>query len=371
MRILITTDAVGGVWEYATTLAQHLAARFSGEVLLTVCGAPPSAAKLAGLTLGRHPQGGNIEIAHLAIPLEWQGAAPEAYAEAREQILQLALSWHAHIVHANEHYLGELGTSGLPILVVSHSDLCSWQQAVHGDRAEPVDPGYIARVQAGLRGAALVVAPSRFVAASLYRHYGYGDVIRVIANGIGEREYPVWERTIDATMVGRLWDPAKNLACFQQAVAGLRGARFAAVGPLQMRDDGARAPRADGIEYTGALRNEGVHALLARSRILVSPAHYDPFGLVVAEGAMAGCCLLLSDIESYRDIWAETACYFDPRDPRALRTRLLELLEDPAQCERRGATAREHAHAHYTAEQMTSAYHRTYQRLALRYGIAI
>lgn len=372
MRVLITTDAVGGVWEYATTLAQQLAARFGIEVLLAVCGRRPSDAQLAGLRPGAQPQRGNIEITYLDVPLEWEGASPDAYAAAREQILQLALSWHAHIVHANEHYLGELGTSGLPILVVSHSDLCSWQHAVHGSQAEPVDSGYIARVQAGLRGASLVVVPSRFVAGSLCRHFGYGEVVRVIPNGIAERDSAAADRAIGATMVGRLWDPAKNLACFQQAIDGCGRERFVAIGPLQMSDDGRKAPpAAGGIEYTGALPNEEVRALLARSRILVSPAYYDPFGLVVAEAAMAGCCLLLSDIDSYRDIWAETACYFDPHDPLALRAQLLALLEDPDRCAPLGGAARERAAARYTAEHMARAYQRTYQRLALRYGLAI
>ena len=371
VRVLITADAVGGVWEYATTLAQQLAARFGTQVLLAVCGTRPSDAKLAGLRLGAQPQGGTIEITQLDVPLEWEGASPRAYAAAREQILQLALSWHAHILHANEHYLGELGASGLPVLVVSHSDLYSWQLAVHGSQAEPVDPDYVSRVQAGLRGASLVVAPSRFVATSICRHFDYGEVVRVIPNGIVEREDPPMERTIGATMVGRLWDPAKNVACFQQAVAGITDARFLAIGPLQMQGNEMAAPPASAIEYTGTLPNAEVRALLARSRILVSPAYYDPFGLVAAEAAMAGCCLVLSGIDSYRDIWAETAAYFDPSDPQTLRALLQELLHDPARSERLGVAARERAYARYTAERMAQAYHRTYQRLALRYGIAI
>lgn len=371
MRVLITVDSVGGVWEYATTLAQQVAGRFGTQVLLAVCGARPSEAKLAGLQLGARPQGGNVEITYLDVPLEWEGAPADAYAAAREQILQLALSWHAHILHANEHYIGELGTSGLPTLVVSHSDLCSWQHAVRGEQAEPVDAGYVARVQAGLRGASLVAAPSSYVANSLCRHFGYDDVVQILPNGIAEGERAPGARTIEAIMAGRLWDPAKNLACFRKAVGSTGRGRFVAAGPLARSGDVEQAPPDDGIEYTGPLANEELRLLLARSTVLVSPAYYDPFGLVAVEAAMAGCCLLLSDIDSYRDIWAETACYFNPCDPGSLWATLRRLLDDPARCERLGNAARGRAHARYTAEHMARAYQRTYQRLALRYGIAV
>ena len=47
-RILITTDTVGGVWTYATTLARALARRRCDVVLVTV-GPPPRPEQLAEL----------------------------------------------------------------------------------------------------------------------------------------------------------------------------------------------------------------------------------------------------------------------------------------------------------------------------------
>ena len=42
MRVLITADAVGGVWQYTTTLANMLADTHGVQVLVVACGAEPA-----------------------------------------------------------------------------------------------------------------------------------------------------------------------------------------------------------------------------------------------------------------------------------------------------------------------------------------
>ena len=79
---------------------------------------------------------------------------------------------------------------GGPVLVVAHSDLFSWHAACQ-PLDGPLDPDWRAFlaeyrrvVVAGLRGAAAVVCPSRFVAAGLRAHYGVPAPRSVIYNGI-------------------------------------------------------------------------------------------------------------------------------------------------------------------------------------------
>jgi glycosyltransferase involved in cell wall biosynthesis len=371
MRILITTDAVGGVWNYSITLAQTLADTAGAQILLAVCGPRPGTDQLASLALEPRKGGGSIDIEYIDMPLEWEGAAEDAYAAGRQTLLQLALRWRAHILHANEHHLGQIGASGLPVLVVSHSDLCSWSAAMGRDVAAEVDAAYRLRVINGLSNASLVVAPSTGVVESLSAWFGYTGVVRVIPNGVNPAPPgPARARTVDALMAGRLWDPAKNLACFSEAVAGWAPGVFVAAGPLAAPGALPTAVTADSIQYPGRVAHGDLRALLARAHVLVSPARYEPFGLTVVEAAMAGCCLVLSDIPSYRTLWESTALYFDPDDPSMLNTILHDVLDDPDRRHALAMRAQRRAESRYTADRMARAYLATYQRLALRYGLA-
>ncbi|HWE61050.1 MAG TPA: glycosyltransferase family 4 protein, partial [Chloroflexota bacterium] len=366
MRILITTDAVGGVWHYSTTLAQALADGFAIQVLLVVCGPRPTEEQITALSCGPRTNGGSNDLDYIDMPLEWEGAEEKAYVAGRQALLQLALNWRAHILHANEHHLGQIGASGLPVLVVSHSDVCSWNAAMERDAIAAVDAAYMLRVITGLSSASLVVAPSTSVVESLSTWFGYRDVVRVIPNGVRPTAAGLAPaRTIDAIMVGRLWDPAKNLACFQEAVAGWTPGAFVAVGPLAPPGQRAAVTKDGTIHYPGQLPNGEVRALFARAHILVAPARYEPFGLAAVEAALAGCCLVLNDIPSYRAIWENTAVYFHADEPRTLRTTLRALLDDPDRRHALATRARRRAESRYTADRMARAYLATYQRLAL------
>jgi glycosyltransferase involved in cell wall biosynthesis len=371
MRLIITTDAVGGVWQYTATLADGLAEQYNAHVMLVVCGRPPNSAQLEGLRLGSRPKGGMVQMEHADVPLEWEGATHRLYEAARQHILDLALRWGAHLVHANEHYLGEMGVSGMPVVVVSHSDLCSWRAHVLSEVAPVVDQAYTHRLRSGLAAAAAVVAPSLMVAEALGRWYSYSGVVRLIANGVGPHKtgFPV-VRSLDVIMVGRLWDNAKNLACFAGMASGMPDHVCVAVGdtvgPQGPIDVGASSY----VQFVGALSHADVRAYMSRSRVFVSAAFYDPFGLAAVEAAMAGCSLVLSDIPSYRAIWADCAAYFDPSNSHALRRQVEAMLDDENSRAAMAERAAQRARELYSAERMTTSYMALYQRLAHRHGLA-
>jgi len=370
VRTLITADALGGVWHYATTLAITLAERHAVHVLLVTCGQAPSTDQLSVLQNAGRGRSVQVEHEHIDAPLEWQHAEKEQYRQLREAVLTMALNWRASIIHANEHHFGEIGNTGMPVVVVSHSDLCSWEAAVHAKAPAVVEEQYVQRVRAGLENASLVIAPSAFVAGSLSRWYGFSGVVRVLPHGVQEAEVTGRQpRTVDAMMAGRLWDEGKNAHCFERAVEGLATGVYAAAGPLQ-GPGAAFVPASDRLSYTGALAHQELRALFSQSKLFVSPALYDPFGLVVVEAALAGCGLILADIASYRQLWGDTAVYFPPNEPLALRRIIQVILHDPESQQRLAHAAGEHARALYSADRMAEAYLATYQRIAIRHGVA-
>jgi len=89
------------------------------------------------------------------------------------------------------------------------------------------------------------------------------------------------------------------------------------------------------------------------------------------EAALAGCCLVLSDISSYREIWGDAALYFPANNPHAARRHLEAMLGDETRRVAMAEQAAAHARKLYSAERMSKAYMALYQRLAHRHGLAI
>jgi hypothetical protein len=76
IKILMTSDAVGGVWTYSTGLASALAAA-GMEVYLVTVGPPPQREKRAML------RGGRVHLIESNLALEWQDPGAEDLPNAR------------------------------------------------------------------------------------------------------------------------------------------------------------------------------------------------------------------------------------------------------------------------------------------------
>ncbi len=104
----------------------------------------------------------------------------------------------------------------------------------------------------------------------------------------------------------------------------------------------ARPPRADAhlrpgpAHLLGALPEPALARWMARAAIFAHPARYEPFGLAVLEAALAGCALVLGDVDSLRELWEGAAVFVPPSDAAALEAELRALAGDPA---RRAALA--------------------------------
>src|SRR3979490_711572 len=107
-RILITTDAVGGVWVYSITLARALARRGCDLVVLSL-GPRPREDQL--LPLRDVP---NIEFATSDFALEWMDPEGHDFDRAREGLAGIARQVKPDIVHLNS-YREALGDWHAPV----------------------------------------------------------------------------------------------------------------------------------------------------------------------------------------------------------------------------------------------------------------
>ena len=343
MHILMTADTVGGVWTYALTLCRALPdARFT----LATMGGPMSPAQARQAAAVR-----NVDVVQGPFKLEWMPDPWDDVAAAGDWLLHLERTVGADVVHLNGFAHASLPFRS-PVVVVGHSCVASWWQAVRGQPAP--DDRYRSAVRDGLAAADWVVAPSQAMLASLDEHYGPLPESTVIYNGTDAPRLPPTAKEPFVFAAGRLWDEAKN-------VAALAAVAPRVPWPIRVAGDGGATPLA-GVHPLGQLDADQMDAQYRAAAIYALPARYEPFGLSVLEAARAGCALVLGDIASLREIWGDAAVYVDPDDHDALADALRALSESPGRRADLGRRAAVRS-GRYTAAATAAAYRRVYRQL--------
>jgi glycosyltransferase involved in cell wall biosynthesis len=325
----MTADAVGGVWSYALDLADALAER-DVAVTLAVMGARLSADQRAQLRRSRVARCFASDFA-----LEWQQDW-SSFRRSAEWLREVAEAARPDVIHVNGYAHAALGWRQ-PVLVVAHSDVLSWFEAVRGQPAPPGWDRYRVEVASGLASADLVVAPTRAMLAALQRHHRVDTATRVIPNGVSAGPSPQPKRPY-VLAAGRMWDEAKNVAALHR-VAG-------------------RVP----VEVAAWTGRDELRQRMAEAAVFCAPARYEPFGLGPLEAALAGCTLVLGDIPSLREVWGDAAYYADPDDDDALVAALQRALREPRDARPRAAR--------YTPARMAAAYADAYRRLSVEALVA-
>ncbi len=357
-HVLMTLDAVGGVWQYALDLAAALHSQ-GDEVTLALLGPAPTADQRQALEAIA-----GLHLVETGQPLDWLAPGSEPVVRAARVISALATRVGADLVHCNTPALAAAGEFSQPLVAVAHGCVATWWQAT---RTAPLATSYQWHhdmVQHGLRSADAVVAPSAAFAADVQRAYALPLTPIVVHNGRGPLSgVAAAAEPLDAALtVGRLWDEAKNTAVLDRA-AGLMRAPFLAAGTLA-GPHGERAALRH-LEPLGQLDEAQLAALLARRPVFVSAACFEPFGLAVLEAAMAGCPLILADIPTFRELWDGAALFVAPGDAAGFARAADELMADLARRHALGAAAVARA-ARYTPQACAAAMACIYDRLLAR-----
>lgn len=340
-RALLTCDTVGGVWQYATDLAQALLSHGVEPVLATL-GPPASEGQ-------RRALGPDLELIDTGLPLDWLGVTPEDVRGAGQAVARLADRVGADLVQLNAPALASVDFDQ-PVLAVAHSCVGTWWQAFKGGRIDPDLAWRADLTAAGLRKADRVVAPSAAFAAALQQCYRLPEAPAVVYNGRRPARLPTAEAPLFAFTAGRLWDEGKNLRVLDAAAHGL-SLPLKAAGPVRGPNGAAVELRHVGL--LGALSENGIAEQLAGRPIFVSSALYEPFGLAVLEAAQAGCALVLSDIPTFRELWDGAARFVYPHDVQGFARALEEIAADTDLRSRLGAAAQARS-ASFTVQRMAA-----------------
>jgi glycosyltransferase involved in cell wall biosynthesis len=353
-RILMTVDAVGGVWQYAGELAAALAP-LGYETTLALLGPAPTGkqqedvARVAG-----------VRLIATGLALDWLAPSSEVVATTARAIAKIADTEHADLVQLNQPALAGAADFGFPLVVVAHSCVATWWEATAGAEAAPQQFGWqTALFDVGLQRADAIVCPSLSFAQAVRRRYQLTEPPEVVYNG---RSLPVIAGgglADFAFTAGRLWDRGKNVATLDRAAARLT-VPIKAAGPV-MGPQGERILLTN-LQALGSMDTAALVSCLSTRPVFVSAARYEPFGLAVLEAALAGCALVLSDIPSFRELWGEAAIFVAPDDADGFADAIDELMLDASERLRCGALARRQAQR-FTPERMAAGMAAIYDRL--------
>jgi CDP-paratose 2-epimerase len=341
LRLLMTADAVGGVWTYALDLAGALAP-FGVQTTLAVLG--PRAGEAARAEAAAIP---GLQVIETGLPLDWMADTPADIHASGAAVADLAARARADLIQLNSPALAAGGGFPARVVGVCHSCLATWWAAARGGEM-PEDFRWRAHAnREGLLACDALVSPTAAFAEATARAY---ELPRPLTVHNGRHHPPKGgsphERQVFTA--GRLWDEGKNIAVLDAAAALIDAPLFAA-GPLA-------GPNGTAVSLTsartlGPLTPSDVRAWLARSPIFASAARYEPFGLSILEAAQGGCALVLSDIPTFRELWQDAAVFVPPDAPKAFAAELQALLDCPERTAALGASAQARA-SRYTAQAM-------------------
>ena len=358
-RILLTTDAVGGVWTYTLDIARSFAAK-GVNVDVAVLGPSPDAAQR---NLARSIHGVTLLETHE--PLEWCMADRAALEHCAERLAALAARRGAATIHLHSPCLLGDADWPSPVVAVIHSCVATWWRAVKGndDLPEPL-AWQAAATRRGLNRAGAVIAPSHAFAAAVRAVYDLQRPIIVVPNGSGVQcPAPALKRS-GALAAGRLWDEGKNIKIVDRAAA-----RLALASPDVPVIVAGALSGPNGVSIAlhhsrsiGQISATQLSELMGRMAVFVAPALYEPFGLAILEAAQSGMALILGDIPTLRELWNDVALFVDPADDAALAAMIARLHDAPEFAADMGAKARSRA-ARYRSDTAITALWEVHSRL--------
>lgn len=353
MKILMTIDAVGGVFNYAMDLARCLLEE-QMELVLACTGPEPNASQKEHI---QKLQKKGVRFYHRPYRLEWMDQPWEDIQQANKWIKEIYNIEKPTLLHFNNFAPLSL-TWEVPTLLVVHSCVASWWQEV---KAEPLPlhyATYFQTVQQALLKADVVVFPSRGLFDVCQNIYGKISHPQIVYNAIAlplvDPVYEFYSKMPIIFSMGRLWDEAKNIDLHLKAAKSTNGEIFIA----GEQAEGLPCPR--NVRFLGKLSRLQVMNWLKISAVYALPVKYEPFGLSFLEAASQHCALVGGDIATLREIWGRSMTYVDNNDPKMLAKACNELLEDLPYCRLKGEEAYHRAKKyslHNMKEQYLNLYH--------------
>lgn len=315
-HILMSVDAVGGVWRYAMDLAAGLS-RVGYRFTFVGFGPEPSPAQRSeAVRFGR--------LLWRDAPLDWTTDDQTQLDRIPQLLSEIVESAGIDLVHLNLPSQAAGLTLDVPVLVVSHSCVVTWFAGVRGTPVPQAWEWQFRRNRDGMIAADAVIAPSQSHAQMLRQSYGEIEELKVVLNGSDLQVEPVAKEHV-VFAAGRWWDDGKNGALLDAAAAETH---WPVVMAGTQNGPNGQYLALHNVEALGHVPHDEIARRVARAAIVASPSRYEPFGLAPLEAARAGAALVLADIATYRELWDGAALFAAPDDAAGFAAAINRLAED-------------------------------------------
>lgn len=353
-RVLMTTDTVGGVWNYSLDLIKGLG-DFSIDVELATMGR-----ELTSYQRDLANQIPNLRIHESTFRLEWMDDPWSDIDSAGLWLKNLERKLKPDLIHFNNFCHANLDFGNRPKLTVVHSDVLSWWRSVYGTEIPKSWKNYKTRVKKGLQASDTVVAPTLTMLESAIHDYGPFSRSLVIPNARSQMQDlndSFQKKEPFIFVAGRVWDEAKNIQLIEEIAPFVKWPIYIA-GQCEYY----QSSHSSNVHFLGEQSVEQISNYLARASIYALPAKYEPFGLSVLEAAMNKCALVLGDIPSLNENWNKAAIFINPHRPENAIQEINKLILDSRKRERFAYLAHERSE-NFNLHQMATSYLHEYYKL--------
>lgn len=352
-KILMTADSIGGVWTYCTDLCKKFN-EYNIKVALAVMGKKLSEQQHEEISELR-----NVQLYQSSLKLEWMENPWEDINTSYKWLLNIKNKFKPDIVHLNSYSHGSVNWN-VPSVVVAHSDVFSWYQAVKHENPPPLWNEYHKRVVTGIQNSDYLVAPSEFMLSAVNKNFCAKKEKKVIYNARDRKFFVRKPKNNFILGVGRVWDEAKNLTSLVKISTKVKWTVYIA-GENHNPENGNSFALSN-IDFLGCLSVKEIANYFSSASIYSLPAKYEPFGLTVLEAAISHCALILGDIPSLREIWGNNAIYVNPDNEKSLTDAINFLIKDDDFRNELAEKAYRHSF-NFTLDKMCSEYLSLYSSL--------
>ena len=216
--------------------------------------------------------------------------------------------------------------------------------------------------------ASLVICPSRYLNSRVL-NINRSVKTTIIPNGFDPRRFnPAGSKTKRILVVARLVE-FKGVQFLLQALKGLQ-IEYEVVlvgdGPYSHELKKHVCELGIPVRFTGWIDNDSneLKHLYETSKIFVFPSETENCPLVLLEAMAAGLAIITTRDTGCAELVGKDALLVAPRDPRAIRSALIELINNPELIEALGTAARARLERIYSWGAISNRYREIYKQYA-------
>lgn len=228
-------------------------------------------------------------------------------------------------------FLAPLWRRGPTLCLVNHVHTEQWNYRF-GPRMAGLGRRIESNVMPWVHRKNLIVTISESTRSSLHGIGVPEEQIRVIPQGVEEPPPPVRKSaTPNFVAVGRLvgYKRIDLLLEMWKSVRQKTGGTLTIVGDGPARER-LESLRVEGVEFSGFVSEEEKHRLMSEAWLLLHPASWEGWGLVITEAAVRGTPSVGFDVPGVRDAIVDFETGFLADDPEAFERHWLRLAQDHA-----------------------------------------